>query len=152
MSIRKIIYAAVLVFVSFSATAQIRIIPKERLDSIANPPLAAESAYMMFEELNIKAQPMLETDAPKTFEYRFENTGTQPVTISRLVSTCSCASASYNKKTVPPGHKGTIYLRYNPEGHPGRFVRRVFVYTGENKQPSAVLRLSVVVNENIKDN
>ena len=134
------------------AQAQLKILPKSQIDSIANPPLAAESAYMIFEELNIKAQPMLETDAPKTFEYRFENTGTQPVTISRLVSTCSCASASYNKKTVPPGHKGTIYLRYNPEGHPGRFVRRVFVYTGENKQPSAVLRLSVVVNENIKDN
>ena len=151
MSLQKFIFAAVLLVETLSASAQMKIIPKERLDSIANPPLAAEAAYMKFENIRIQAQPLFETDAPVTYEYRLENTGTQPLTITRIVSTCSCVTATYDRMQVQPGQNGIIFLRYDPAGHPGRFERRVFVYTGENKQPSAILRLAVVVKENIKE-
>ncbi len=147
MSLRRIIFFAVLVLSSVTASAQFKIIPKERLDSIANPPLATDAAFMKFEQTQIAAPPMKESDAPVTFEYRYENAGESPLTVTRLVSTCSCAAAMSDMKPVEPGRKGVITVRYNPEGHPGKFVRRVFVYTGDNRQPSAVLRLSVTVTE-----
>lgn len=127
------------------ASAQLKVIPKERLDSVASPPLAPDAASVIFDKIMIDAGTMTEKAAPETFEYVFENRGNAAVTITRLVSTCSCTAARYDRRMVQPGEKGKILLRYDPRGHVGRFERRVFVYTDENRQPTAVLRLKVNV-------
>jgi hypothetical protein len=88
---------------------------------------------------------MSEDDAPKTFVYKFRNVGDKPLQILRLVSTCSCASATCALKSVAPGAIAEISVKYFPKGHPGRFERKVFVYTQEGNDPAAVLRLSVDV-------
>jgi hypothetical protein len=36
-------------------------------------------------------------------------------------------------------------VTYNPKGHPGKFERKIFVYTQDGNAPAAVLRLSVEV-------
>ena len=126
-----------------STMAQIKILPKERIDSIANPPLAPNAGNVTFEREMITAEFASGDAAPRTFEYGFVNNGKDPLVITRLVSTCSCAKAEYDKRIVKPGERGVIRLIYSPEGRIGTNVRRVFVYTGEYTQPSAVLRLEV---------
>ena len=126
-----------------STMAQIKILPKERIDSIANPPLAPNAGNVTFEREMITAEFASGDAAPRTFEYGFVNNGKDPLVITRLVSTCSCAKAEYDKRIVKPGESGVIRLIYSPEGRIGTNVRRVFVYTGEYTQPSAVLRLEV---------
>ena len=37
-------------------------------------------------------------------------------------------------------------MTYNPKGHPGRFERKIFVYTEGEDDPAAILRLSVDVS------
>lgn len=88
---------------------------------------------------------MSEDDAPVTFVYKFENKGERDIEILRLVSTCSCASATCSVKKVAPGASAEISVKYDPKGHPGRFERKVFVYTQAGNDPAAVLRLSVDV-------
>ena len=127
------------------ASAQMRIIPREKVEAVSNPRLSADSASLVFETRHIVSDPMTEDDAPKTFIYRFENLGDKDVKIVRLVSTCSCAAATCSAKSVAPGASAEISVKYYPKGHPGRFERRVFVYTQEGNDPSAVLRLSVDV-------
>jgi hypothetical protein len=86
---------------------------------------------------------MSQEDAPRTFEYSFVNQGSSALVISRLVSTCSCAVAAYDKRVVKPGERGVIRLTYNAKGRVGTNLQRVFVYTGDNTQPTAILRLEV---------
>ena len=143
MRVFKFILLAVALAFSHNAMAQIKILPKERIDSIANPPLAPNARNVAFERENITAEFALSDNAPRTFEYRFVNKGNAPIVITRLVSTCSCAKAEYDKRVIKPGERGVIRLIYSPEGRIGTNIRRVFVYTGENTQPSAVLRLEV---------
>jgi hypothetical protein len=88
---------------------------------------------------------MNEDDAPTSFAYRFTNVGKETVTIKRLVSTCSCASAVCPVKEVAPGASAEISVTYNPKGHPGKFERKIFVYTHDGNSPAVVLRLSVEV-------
>lgn len=127
------------------ASAQMRIISRERVEEVSNPRLSADSASVAFETMHIVAEPMSEDDAPKTFVYKFRNVGDKPLQILRLVSTCSCASATCTVKSVAPGAIAEISVKYFPKGHPGRFERKVFVYTQEGNDPAAVLRLSVDV-------
>ena len=135
----------VAVLMTATASAQMRIIPREKVEAVSNPRLSADSASLAFETRHIVAEPMTEDDAPETFIYRFENVGDKDVDIIRLVSTCSCASATCSVKSVAPGASAEISVKYYPKGHPGRFERKVFVYTQEGNDPSAVLRLSVDV-------
>ena len=127
------------------ASAQMKIISRERVEAVSNPRLSADSASVVFDTKHIVAEPMSEDDAPKTFVYKFRNVGDKPLQILRLVSTCSCASATCAVKSVAPGASAEISVKYYPKGHPGSFERKVFVYTQEGNDPAAVLSLSVEV-------
>ena len=130
---------------AMTADAQLRMVSREKLQEVANPALSADSASLSFEQKHIIAEPMNEDDAPKTFVYRFTNIGKETVAIKRLVSTCSCASAVCPLKEVAPGASAEISVTYNPKGHPGKFERKIFVYTQDGNSPAVVLRLSVEV-------
>lgn len=127
------------------ARSQIRILPREKVENAAAPRLASDSASFVFDTRHIVAEPMNEDDMPKTFRYVLRNDGGCDIRIKRLVTTCSCASASIDRMTVAPGETASVSVRYTPEGHPGRFERRIFIYSEGNDDPSAVLRLTVDV-------
>ena len=147
MGIRRLIMILVAaVALSAAVGAQIRIIPREQLEAVANPRHSSDSAYLDFKVRDIIAEPMNEDDSPRTFIYRFTNTGTESLTVKRLVSSCSCAYATCPVRTVAPGESAEINVRYNPKGHPGKFVRKVFVYTQDGNAPAATLTLSVNVS------
>lgn len=144
--LRRFAIALFLYFGMYSGLyAQLKILPKEKIDNIANPRLSADSSAIRFEAEHIVAETMNEDDAPKDFVFRFTNVGDDVIHIDRLVSTCSCASASSDKTEVLPGEQAAITVRYTPKGHPGSFERRVFLYTGKGSAPAAVLKLSVNV-------
>lgn len=129
-----------------AAPAQVRIISREKLDSVSNPKLAPNSNALEFDRLHITAEPMTEDDSPESFTYTFRNQSQSSLTVSRIVSTCSCVRAACDRTVVAPGEYATVRVTYDPKGHPGSFERRIFVYTDENIQPSATLRLSVQVS------
>lgn len=121
------------------------IVPKEKLSSVSNTHLSQYASVLEFETTHIIAEPMGEDDGESTYVFPFRNIGKDTLTISRIVSTCSCVTALCEDKYVLPGETSGIVLRYNPKGHPGRFERRVFIYVCDDKVPSAVLKLSVDV-------
>ena len=140
--LRLMVMVAVLAF-GQTAHAQLRILPKEKVDSVANPPLAANAGDLVFDCDRMTTDYESGDIHSRTFEYSFVNRSSSQIVISRLVSTCSCAVARYDKRVIGPEERGVITLTYNPEGRIGRQIRRVFVYTDDNRQPSAVLRLEV---------
>ena len=145
MKLKGIIMIVVWALAALPASAQMRIISRDKVEAVSNPRLSVDSASLAFATRHIVAEPMTEDDAPKTFIYRFENIGDKELNIVRLVSTCSCASATCSVKSVAPGASAEISVRYYPKGHPGRFERKVFLYTQEGNDPAAVLRLLVDV-------
>ncbi len=76
-----------------------------------------------------------------TFDFKFRNTGDQPLILQRVVSSCGCTTPSWSKEPVPPGGEGYIRVAYNPRNRPGVFHKSVTVYTNAQKNP-VVLRIS----------
>lgn len=145
MNMRRFIAVVCALAVVVTASAQIRILPREVVEEAASPTHSADSASMNFDTRHITAVPMCEDDAPATFVYTFRNSGKDTLHIERIVATCSCMSVRCDDRTVAPDGVGSISVRYDPKGHPGRFERKVFVYTSGGDSPAAVLRLSVNV-------
>ena len=106
---------------------------------------APDSSLLRFDVKHIKAETMSENDAPVTFTYKFRNIGVRRVKINRVVSSCACIYAYCDKAVVSPGEEAVISVRFNPKGHPGKFDRKVFVYTKDGDTPASTLTLSVDV-------
>ena len=131
--------------------AQIRIVPRAKLDSLAHPATAAGGAEAMrFERTLIDAGHIGEDDVPPVYTFRWRNTGGKPLVVTRVQTTCGCAAASWDKKPVAPGGEGAVTVTYRPKGHPGVFDRRIFVYTQlSDKEPTAILSLRGAVTASV---
>lgn len=132
--LRNILMAVLVLTLSVPAQAQLKL-----------NPFANDSTLLSFTTKHIEAETMSESDSPVTFTYGFRNTGIRKVKIERLVTSCSCAYAYCDKNVVKPGEEAQISVRFNPKGHPGKFDRKIFVYTKDGNEPTAVLTLSVDV-------
>ena len=86
-----------------------------------------------------------------TYEFKFKNTGTQPVIIANVQASCGCTTPDWTKTPVLPGKTGIIKAMYNSAGRPGVFNKTVTV-TSNATEPSKVLSIkgSVLTKEQIK--
>lgn len=130
---------------SVDIRAQIRILPKEKLESVNSPKLSGDSAALSFDTRHITAAPLKDDDAPETFTFRMTNVSREVINVRKLTTTCSCVSATAGQNILNPGESTSLMVRYNPKGHIGRFEHKVLVYTQPGNDPAAVLRLNVEV-------
>jgi hypothetical protein len=68
-----------------------------------------------------------EEDGFVTHKFTFKNTGTEPLFITKVVSSCGCTSPDWTKEAIKPGETGFVEAKYNPEGHPGIFNKALTV-------------------------
>ncbi len=68
---------------------------------------------------------------------RFKNAGEQPMTISKVNTSCGCTAASLEKYTYQPGEEGELPVEFNTKGYRGT-TRKSVTITMENASPSAV--------------
>lgn len=57
-----------------------------------------------------------EEDGDVSYDFKFINTGNQPLVIKEVITGCGCTSAKWSKKPYQPGAKGVIRISYHPEG------------------------------------
>src|SRR5688572_6608508 len=60
-------------------------------------------------------------------EFRFKNTGNQPVIISHVQASCGCTTPEWTKDPVMPGKTGIIKAAYSSAGRPGAFNKTITV-------------------------
>lgn len=125
------------------ARGQFHIVPRERLDSMAQPALAHGAQAMRFDRTRIETGAIDEDDGPQRFVFTWRNTGDKPLVITRVKTTCGCAVPTCGKRPVKPGETDSVTVTYHPKGHPGRFVRKIFIFTQlAGNAPSATLELA----------
>src|SRR4051812_24861549 len=64
--------------------------------------------------------------------YTFRNSGTTPVTIKSLRSSCGCTTARLEKKTYAAGETGEVVLRFTFGDRIGLYRKTVTVNTDED--------------------
>jgi len=79
-----------------------------------------------------------ETGGPISHEFKFKNTGDQPIVISNVQASCGCTTPDWTKTPVAPGASGFIKAQYNPLGRPGMFNKSMTI-TSNSIEPSSVV-------------
>jgi len=79
-----------------------------------------------------------------TYEFRFKNTGNQPVVIANVQASCGCTTPDWTKTPVLPGKSGMVRAVYSSVGRPGVFSKTVTVASNA-AEPSKVLTIKGTV-------
>ena len=61
--------------------------------------------------------------------FRIKNTGTAPLNISHVQSSCGCTEPEWTRTPIPAGSTGDVVITYDPTDRPGPFRKNVTVYS-----------------------
>ena len=111
----KLYFPILMLFVFFSLSAQ--------------PKLSFDKTQHDFGKVN-------EGDGPATYGFTFKNTGTTPLIIQNVSTTCGCTTPEWTKEPVLPGSTGFIKVSYDVKGRPGAIDKTITVHS--NSTPSTV--------------
>ncbi len=88
---------------------------------------AFAQGVMTFEKTTHEFGDVKETGGPISFDFKFKNTGDQPIIISNVQASCGCTTPDWTKTPVAPGQSGMIKAQYNPLGRPGQFNKSLTI-------------------------
>lgn len=54
------------------------------------------------------------------YVFEFENTGTEPLVLSNVLTTCGCTATSWPREPIAPGEGGEIAVSFNSAGKMGK--------------------------------
>lgn len=142
----RIVFAWTVILAScHGVSAQIKIVPKERLDSIACPPLSPDAAFLHLDRTTVLLGELSSDGPVSKVLLKISNSGDKDLKINRITTTCSCVSALSDRLVIKPGEIANLRVSFNPRGHIGFQKYRVHVYTDGNRNPSAILTLEAHV-------
>lgn len=78
--------------------------------------------------------------------FKFTNTGTEPLVISKAKGSCGCTVPEYPKEPIPPGEDGEIRVVYKPGKQKNKQTKRVTV-TANTEPEQTVLKITAEVQE-----
>lgn len=90
-----------------------------------------------------------EDDGVANYEFEFTNTGTSPLLVQRVSTSCGCTTPDWSKEPIAPGKTGKVKVGYDPKGRPGPFNKTVSVYSNAD-QNVIVLQISGEVIPRVK--
>lgn len=141
MRVLKHLLLLVSLVAPFFLEGQIRILPRQLLDSVQNP--VAEPCRLQFPTEPLQMGTISEQGGEWCGVVRWQNNEPRAVVITAVKSSCGCLRADYSAEPLKRGEVGELVVHYNPKGHPGAVEQRLFVYTNLSaSRPSAVVRLT----------
>ncbi len=128
---------------SWEVSAQLRIIPQAKIDSVNNPRWLTSSGFRFKGGSKLDMGRMDEDGGSHRFVAQWQNSGDRTIAITHIKSSCSCLKGEFTPSGVKPTEQSSISISYNPKGHPGSVSQRLFIYTNlSEREPSAILELT----------
>ncbi|HOS84449.1 MAG TPA: DUF1573 domain-containing protein [Bacteroidales bacterium] len=85
---------------------------------------------------------------PASYNFEFTNTGTEPLIITNVRSTCGCTVPQWNTQAIAPGASESITVSYDTK-RSGGFSKGITVYTNAvNKEIILIIEGEVTANPN----
>lgn len=118
--ISRITFSFILIFSLFRLQAQ---------DSVRTTVIEFEKTTHDFGTVN--------EEGAITYEFKFTNKGTAPLTITSVRASCGCTTPGWTKEAVMPGKTGVVTAQYNTVNRPGVFNKNLTVIS--NTEPAMTM-------------
>jgi Protein of unknown function (DUF1573) len=82
-------------------------------------------------------------------KYKFTNSGTKPIKIENVRTSCGCTTAALTKTDYAPGESGEIEAKFTFSGRTGRQEKSILVTDSVVPEQPTVLKLHVYIEETV---
>ena len=133
-------------------SAQIRIIPQDKLLEVAEPKIV--DCSLQFTPRSVDFGTIDEMAVAWQGSAQLQNVGTDTLVVTQIRTTCGCLKAEMSKRVIAPRERLEVNMKYYPRGHAGKVKQRVLIYTNlSSERASAVLTLTgfVTASEDRRD-
>lgn len=105
-----------------------------------------EGAHMAFDALSHDFGDIDHRSKQIGHSFEFTNDGSEPLVITRTLTSCSCIKITHDKKPVPPGGRGTISVVYEvSKKEPGVFYKTIEIYSNSvDKRNNLIIKGNAV--------
>jgi len=94
------------------------------------PKTTVQFAEMEYDFGKVKAGEMV------THEYKFKNTGKEPLIISSAKGSCGCTVPEYPKEPIAPGASAAIKVQFDSKGKSGKQTKTVTIQANTDPNPT----------------
>lgn len=148
----KRIFCLWIIFVGMLSASAQQLTPMSRaaLDSLVYPPvMAGADSILKFQRYTAQIDTLSELHPPVSLVYPFCNISSDTVEITHVRTLCGCTETNESARSIPPGAKDSITIRFIPLGKAGKIHQRAYVYTALSTKPVACLEIvgHVIFNE-----
>ncbi|MEQ8416341.1 MAG: DUF1573 domain-containing protein [Imperialibacter sp.] len=77
------------------------------------------------------------------YVFAFANKGTEPLILSRVLTTCGCTAPSWPKEPIAPGEKGEVKVSFNSTGKMGMQNKVITIISNATNSSE---RISITTN------
>lgn len=116
-----------------AATAPATTSGQDKKDAAPNP----NAPKMIFTEETYEFGELIE-GPQATHEFKFTNTGKEPLVLSNVHASCGCTTPSWPKEPILPGTDAKILVTYNTQGRVGPFTKSITINSNSD-QPNKVI-------------
>jgi len=88
---------------------------------------------------------------PVSTTFTISNTGTAPLIIEGITTSCSCTAAEISEGTIAPDGSATLTVTFDPQVHDGatgHFLRYAYLQTNDPENPELKVEITLDVVEN----
>jgi hypothetical protein len=82
-----------------------------------------------------------------THAFTVKNSGTAPLVIDQVRTSCGCTAAALKTKEIPPGGTGQIEVTFDTNGRTGQNHKTITVTSNDKSKPSATLDIKATVEQ-----
>lgn len=105
---------------------------------------AVESGAAIEFDKEIHDYGTIEQNADGTCEFKFTNTGTEPLIISKAKGSCGCTVPSWPKEPIAPGESESIKVKYDTK-RVGPINKSVTITSNASNEPTKIIRIKGTV-------
>lgn len=134
---KKFFSVIVIAFAALAVFAQ-----EEKKEVAANP----NAPKMKFKEETFDFGELAE-GPQATHEFKFTNTGKEPLVLSNVRASCGCTTPSWPKEPVLPGKESAIVVTYNTQGRPGPFTKSITINSNSDEPNKIIIIKGEVIKE-----
>jgi len=72
------------------------------------------------------------------YEFKFVNSGNQPLVISKIQQGCGCVATSYPVYPVNAGDTASVYTKFVTNGKKGKQNQRILIFSNADNSPTEI--------------
>jgi hypothetical protein len=85
------------------------------------------------------------------YNFKFKNTGAQPLLIDHVQTSCGCTGATIgDKKEYAANESGEITVTFNTQGREGKQEKTIIVYSNDALSPTKTITITCDIDPNMK--